>query len=140
MYNSEVRASWKPLTKIDKFNVRDTGGAISINDMVKENGGAVAIENIVNFVTCNVYNDKIKDGNTEYTNYFLMDDGGNLYYSSSETLASDIEAITEILSDDERAVATFSIVVRELPSKTQRQGFMKATLKAIVYADGEVES
>lgn len=139
MYKSEIIHSWRNLSKIEKFNIRDTSGAIGINDLVNENDGKIVIEGINNFVKTHVFNDMVKDGNSEYDNYFLIDKDGTAYYTSSETLASDLESITDIMDDDDRKVDSFSIIVKVFPSKNQRQGFMKASLKAIVYEDGEIE-
>lgn len=138
MYKSTIQHSWRQLSTIEKFNLRDTSGAVGINDLVKKGGGVATIENIVNTAVCAVHNDQVKPGNsTDYTNYYLIDSDGVSYYTSSETLYSDIDAIVDLMADEDREVAAFSIVVKEFPSKTQQQGFMKASLKAIIYTDGE---
>ena len=139
-YRSEIISSARPLSTIEKFNLRDTSGAVGINDAVQKNGGKFQIDGVCNLVVTSVHNDKVKDGNsTDYENYFLMDVDGIGYYTSSETLFSDLEAIFELIEECERKVASVYIIVKEFPSKSQRQGFMKATLKAIVYEDGEIE-
>ena len=139
MYKAEVVNSWKPLSTVEKFNLRDTSSAIGINALCEENGGKFEFENIVNTATVHVHNDKVKEGNsTDYDNFYLLDSDGVAYYTSSETLISDIEAITELVDDEDKLVAGFTIIVKILPSKTQRQGFMKASLKAIIYETGEV--
>lgn len=143
-YSSVIERSFRPMTTIQKFNVRDTSGSIGINDMVKENDGVFAIEGIVNVCVCNVHNDMVKDeANVDYKNYFLIDKAGSQYYTSSETLFDDIVAICNLISEAEKEsgkkIEAFSIVVREFPSKKQRQGFMKANLKSIIYEGGEIE-
>lgn len=139
MYKAEVVNSWKPLSTVEKFNLRDTSSAIGINALCEENGGKIVIENIVNTATVKVHNDKVKEGNsTDYENFYVIDSDGIAYYTSSETLVNDIDAITDMVDDEEKPVVGFSIIVKILPSKTQRQGFMKASLKAIIYESGEV--
>ena len=139
-YRSEIISSAMPLSTIEKFNLSDTSGAVGINDAVQKNGGAFLIEGVCNLVVTSVHNDKVKEGNsTDYENYFLLDLDGVAYYTSSETLFSDLERIFELIDDSDRKVASVSIIVKEFPSKSQRQGFMKATLKSIVYEDGTVE-
>ena len=139
-YRSEIISSARPLSTIEKFNLRDTSGAVGINDAVQKNGGELQIDGICNLVVTSVHNDKVKEGNsTDYENYFLLDVDGIGYYTSSETLFSDLEAIFKLIEESELKVACVSIIVKEFPSKSQRQGFMKATLKSIVYEDGTVE-
>ena len=139
-YRSEIISSARPLSTIEKFNLRDTSGAVGINDAVQKNGGTFLIEGVCNLVVTSVHNDNVKEGNsTDYENYFLLDTDGVGYYTSSETLFSDLEAIFKLIEESERKVASVSITVKEFPSKSQRQGFMKATLKAIIYEDGEIE-
>lgn len=137
MYKAEVVNSWKPLSTIEKFNLRDTSSAIGINALCEENGGRIEIENIVNTATVKVHNDKVKEGNsTDYENFYVIDSDGIAYYTSSETLIGDIDAITDLVDDEydeENPAVAFSIIVKILPSKSQRQGFMKASLKAIIY-------
>ena len=94
----------------------------------------------MNTATVSVHNDKVKEGNsTDYENFYLIDADGLAYYTSSETLISDIEAITNLIMDEEKPVVGFSVIVKVLPSKNQRQGFMKASLKSIIYDSGEIE-
>lgn len=143
-YSSVIEHSFRPMTTIQKFNVRDTSGAIGINDMVQENNGVFDIDGIVNVCVCNVHNDMVQDeANVDYKNYFLIDKDGSQYYTSSDTLFDDIVAICNLITESEKEtgkkIEAFSIVVKEFPSKKQRQGFMKANLKAIIYEDGEVE-
>lgn len=139
MYKAEVVNSWKPLSTVEKFNLRDTSSAIGINALCEENGGRVEIANIVNTATVQVHNDRVKEGNsTDYENFYVIDSDGMAYYTSSETLVSDIEAITDLVNQEDKPVAGFSIIVKVVPSKSQRQGFMKASLKAIIYETGEV--
>lgn len=139
MYKAEVVNSWKPLSTVEKFNLRDTSSAIGINALCEENGGRLEIENIVNTATVQIHNDKVKEGNsTDYENFYVIDSDGTAYYTSSETLVSDIEAITDLANQEDKRVVGFSIIVKVLPSKSQRQGFMKASLKAIIYESGEV--
>lgn len=139
MYKAEVVNSWKPLSTVEKFNLRDTSSAVGINALCEENGGKFEIENIINTATVQIHNDKVKEGNsTDYENFYVIDSDGIAYYTSSETLVSDIEAITDLVNQEEKPVVGFSIIVKVLPSKSQRQGFMKASLKAIIYESGEV--
>lgn len=143
-YTSVIEHSFRPMTTIQKFNVRDTSGAIGINDMVQENNGVFDIDSIVNVCVCNVHNDMVQDeANVDYKNYFLIDKDGSRYYTSSDTLFDDIMAICNLITESEKetgkTIEAFSIVVKQFPSKKQRQGFMKANLKAIIYEGGEIE-
>lgn len=143
-YSSVIEHSFRPMTTIQKFNVRDTSGAVGINDMVHENNGVFDIDSIVNVCVCNVHNDMVQDeNNIDYKNYFLLDKDGSQYYTSSATLFEDIVAICNLITESEKEtgkkIEAFSIVVKEFPSKKQRQGFMKANLKAIIYEGGEIE-
>lgn len=144
MYKSDVVKNFRPMSTIERFNVRDTSGAMGINEMLKANGGALDIEMVKNFITCEVHNDAISRGDKDYINHFLVTAEGEMYYTSSDTLAQDIEAICELVSDCEvesgKKVEAFSIRVKEYPSKNNQQGFMKASLKAIIYEGGEIES
>ena len=144
MYKSNVVRNFRPLSTIERFNVRDTSGAMGINEMLRENGGALDIEMVKNFITCEVHNDAISRGDKDYINHFLVTADGEMLYTSSDTLAQDIQAICELVSECEeengKKVEAFSIRVKEYPSKNNQQGFMKATLKAIIYEGGEIES
>lgn len=144
MYKSDVVKNFRPLSTIERFNVRDTSGAMGINEMLKANDGALDIEMVKNFITCEVHNDAVSRGDKDYINYFLITAESEMFYTSSDTLAQDIEAICELVSDCEaesgKKVEAFSIRVKEYPSKNNQQGFMKASLKAIIYEGGEIES
>lgn len=144
MYKSDVVKNFRPLSTIERFNVRDTSGAMGINEMLKANGGALDIEMVTNFITCEVHNDAISLGDKDYINHFLVTAEGEMYYTSSDTLAQDIDAICDLVTDCEvdsgKKVKAFSIRVKEYPSKNNPQGFMKASLKAIIYEGGEIES
>jgi hypothetical protein len=144
MYKSDVVKNFRPMSTIERFNVRDTSGAMGINEMLKANGGVLDIEMVKNYITCEVHNDAILRGDKDYINHFLVTEDGEMYYTSSDTLAQDIDAICELVSDCEaesgKNVEAFSIRVKEYPSKNNQQGFMKASLKAIIYEGGEIES
>lgn len=144
MYKSDVVRNFRPLSTIERFNVRDTSGAMGINEMLKANGGELDIEMVKNFITCAVHNDAISRGDKDYINHFLVTAEGDMYYTSSDTLAQDIDAICDLVTDCEvesgKKVEAFSIRVKEYPSKNNQQGFMKASLKAIIYEGGEIES
>ena len=144
MYKSNVVRNFRQLSTIERFNVRDTSGAMGINEMLKANGGALDIEMVKNFITCEVHNDANSRGDKDYINHFLVTADGEMLYTSSDTLAGDIEAICELVDDCEaesgKKVEAFTIRVKEYPSKNNQQGFMKASLKAIIYEGGEIES
>lgn len=144
MYKSDIVKNFRPMSTIERFNVRDTSGAMGINEMLKANGGVLDIDMVKNFITCKVHNDAVSRGDKDYINYFLVTAESEMYHTSSDTLAEDIEAICELVSDCEaesgKKVEAFSIRVKEYPSKNNQQGFMKASLKAIIYEGGEIES
>lgn len=134
MYESKVVKSFKPLDICEKFACRDTAGATKLVDILDNNSGRFTINNVCNVVKTAVHNDRVKDDNKEYSNIFIMTADGDVYYSSSETLWSDLEGMIDVFSDEEQEVALFDISIIAVPSRNNQQAFLKARLIDVKYA------
>lgn len=133
MYESKVIKSFKELDICEKFACRDTAGAAKLVDLLDNNSGRFTINNVKNIVKTVVHNDKLKDDNKDYSNIFIMTDDGDVYYSSSETLWSDLEGMLDVFADEEGEVELFDIAVIAVPSKNNQQAFLKARLLDVKY-------
>lgn len=132
MYESKVVESFKELDICEKIACRDTAGATRLVDLL-ENAGRFTINNVRNVVKTEVHNDKLKDDNKDYSNIFIMTADGDIYYSSSETLWSDLEGMLEVFADEEEEVELFDIAVISVPSRNNQQAFLKARLLDVKY-------
>lgn len=133
MYESKVVKSFKNLDICEKFACRDTAGATKLVDLLDNNAGRFTINNVSNVVKTAVHNDKLKEDSKDYSNIFIMTAEGDVYYSSSETLWSDLEGMMEVFSDEEQEVEMFDIAVIAVPSKNNQQAFLKARLLDVKY-------
>lgn len=133
MYESKVVKSFKDLDICEKFACRDTAGATKLVDLLDNNSGRFTINNVRNVVKTVVHNDKLKDDNKDYSNIFIMTADGDVYYSSSETLWSDLEGMLEVFADEEEEVELFDIAVIAVPSRNNQQAFLKARLLDVKY-------
>lgn len=133
MYESKVVKSFKNLDICEKFACRDTAGAIKLVDLLDNNAGRFTINNVSNVVKTAVHNDKLKEDSRDYSNIFIMTEEGDVYYSSSETLWSDLEGMMEVFGDEEQEVELFDIAVIAVPSKNNQQAFLKARLLDVKY-------
>lgn len=133
MYESKVVKSFKDLDICEKFACRDTAGATKLVDLLDNNSGRFTINNVKNVVKTVVHNDKLKDDNKDYSNIFIMTEDGDVYYSSSETLWSDLEGMLEVFADEEEEVELFDIAVIAVPSRNNQQSFLKARLLDVKY-------
>lgn len=133
MYESKVLESFKELNICEKFACRDTAGATKLVDLLDNNAGRFTINNVANVVKTAVHNDKLKDGNKDYSNIFIMTADGDVYYSSSETLWSDLDGMMDVFADEEREVEMFDISVIAVPSRNNQQAFLKARLLDVKY-------
>ena len=133
MYESKVIKSFKELDICEKFACRDTAGATKLVDLLDNNAGRFTINNVRNVVKTAVHNDKLKDDNKEYSNIFIMTADGDVYYSSSETLWSDLDGMLEVFADEEEEVELFDIAVIAVPSRNNQQAFLKARLLDVKY-------
>lgn len=133
MYESKVIKSFKDLDICEKFACRDTAGATKLVYLLDNNAGRFTINNVRNVVKTKVHNDKLKDDNKDYSNIFIMTADGDVYYSSSETLWSDLEGMLEVFADEEEEVELFDIAVIAVPSKNNQQPFIKARLLDVKY-------
>lgn len=133
MYESKVVKSFKNLDICEKFACRDTAGATKLVDLLDNNAGRFTINNVSNVVKTAVHNDKLKEDSKDYSNIFIMTAEGDVYYSSSETLWSDLEGMLEVFTDEEQEVELFDIAVIAVPSKNNQQAFLKARLLDVKY-------
>ena len=133
MYESKVVKSFMDLDICEKFACRDTAGATKLVDLLDNNSGRFTISNIRNIVKTVVHNDKLKDDNKDYSNIFIMTEDGDVYYSSSETLWSDLDGMLEVFADEEEEVELFDIAVIAVPSRNNQQAFLKARLLDVKY-------
>lgn len=132
MYESKVVESFKELDICEKFACRDTAGAIKLVDLL-DNAGRFTINNVTNVVKTAVHNDRLKDDNKDYSNIFIMTADGDVYYSSSETLWSDLDGMMDVFADEEQEVEMFDISVIAVPSRNNQQAFLKARLLDVKY-------
>lgn len=133
MYESKVVKSFKNLDICEKFACRDTAGATKLVDLLDNNSGRFTINNVTNVVKTAVHNDMVNNDKKDYSNIFIMTAEGDVYYSSSETLWSDLEGMMEVFSDEEQEVELFDIAVIAVPSKNNQQAFLKARLLDVKY-------
>lgn len=133
MYESKVVESFKNLDICEKFACRDTAGAVRLVDLLDNNAGRFTINNVSNVVKTAVHNDKLKEDSRDYSNIFIMTAEGDVYYSSSETLWSDLQGMMEVFGDEEQEVELFDIAVIAVPSKNNQQAFLKARLLDVKY-------
>ena len=133
MYESKVVKSFKNLNICEKFACRDTAGAVKLVDLLDNNAGRFTINNVSNVVKTAVHNDKLKEDSRDYSNIFIMTAEGDVYYSSSETLWSDLEGMMEVFGGEEQEVELFDIAVIAVPSKNNQQAFLKARLLDVKY-------
>lgn len=133
MYESKVVKSFKELDICEKFACRDTAGATKLVDLLDNNAGRFTINNVTNVVRTDVHNDRLKDGNKDYSNIFIMTADGDAYYSSSETLWCDLDGMMDVFADDEQEVEMFDISVIGVPSRNNQQPFLKARLLDVKY-------
>lgn len=133
MYESKVVESFKDLSICEKFACRDTAGASKLVDLLDNNAGRFTINDVTNIVKTSVHNDKLKDENKDYSNIFIMTAGGDVYYSSSETLWSDLSGMMDVFADEEQEVEMFDISVIAVPSRNNQQAFLKARLLDVKY-------
>lgn len=133
MYESKVVESFKDLDICEKFACRDTAGATKLVDLLDKNAGRFIINNVTNVVKTSVHNDMLKDENKDYSNIFIMAADGDVYYSSSETLWSDLDGMMNVFADEEQEVEMFDISVIAVPSRNNQQAFLKARLLGVKY-------
>lgn len=98
-----------------------------------KNAGRFTINNVTNVVKTAVHNDNLNDDSKDYSNIFIMTAEGDMYYSSSETLWSDLEGMLEVFADEEEEVELFDIAVIAVPSRNNQQAFLKARLLDVKY-------
>ena len=132
-YESKISDFFKPLKINEKFAVRDTAGAVKLMERLDSENGRVTILNVTNVVKTEVHNDKVKSGDTDYINVFIMTEEGDVFYSSSATLWDDLKAMVEIIKEESEEVYSFDISVIVVPSKNNVQGFIKAKLLDVRY-------
>lgn len=133
MYESKVINSFKELNICEKFACRDTAGATKLVNLLEKNAGRFTINNVTNVVKTAVHNDNLNDDSKDYSNIFIMTAEGDMYYSSSETLWSDLEGMLEVFADEEEEVELFDIAVIAVPSRNNQQAFLKARLLDVKY-------
>lgn len=133
MYESKVTKSFKNLDICEKFACRDTAGATKLVDLLDNNSGRFTINNVTNVVKTAVHNDMVNNDKKDYSNIFIMTAEGDVYYSSSETLWSDLEGMLEVFADEEQEVELFDIAVIAVPSRKNQQAFLKARLLDVKY-------
>lgn len=133
MYESKVVKSFKEINICEKFACRDTAGATKLVGLLDNNAGRFTINNVTNVVKTAVHNDRLKDDNKDYNNIFIMTADGDVYYSSSETLWSDLDGMLDVFAEEEREVEMFDISVIAVSSRNNQQAFLKARLLDVKY-------
>ena len=114
-YEVTIKESSKELTARDRIRLKDTTGAIPLNDMVK-NGESVVIEPVA-YVVLDVHNDKAKD-DKDYNQYLIEDASGDIYITGSSSLWEAFKGIFDEL--DKEGETGWSIKVYGLPSKNYK--------------------
>lgn len=109
MFRAEIIDASKELSTKEKVMLKDTTGAIKLDDATKE--GDVII-NPVMYAVLKIENDK--SDNPEYYNYIIVDADGTKYVTGSTSFWN---SFTDIISEMSGSGEEYSIRVYRRPSK-----------------------
>lgn len=90
----EILDSFRNLSPIDKIRLKDTSGAMSINDAVKENGSFEL--SFVNAIKMHIENEQLPKARQKYDALFFVDETGKMYTTGSTVVS---ENVKDILAD-----------------------------------------
>lgn len=126
-YNVEiVESSRQNMTARERLMLKDTSGAKSLNDLVKDDEGLVITP--IDYAVLNIHNDNAKDGqNKDFTNYLILDNNGERYITGSESFWESFKDIWDEMMADGTGEA-FDIKVYTLPSKNYNGSFITCSI------------
>ena len=97
MYNAEVKESYKALTAKERIAIKDTTGAIRLDEATMES--EIEIKPI-NWAVLAIHNDKAED--KDYETYVVIDESGLRYITGSKSFWASFRAIfDEMQSENE---------------------------------------
>lgn len=116
-YTATITESSREFTAKERVMYKDLQNAESMVDFAKAaiENGAKAIISVKDWAVINIHNEATED--VDYTNYLLIDDNGNKYYTGSASLwNSFINIYSEMKDSDEE----WAIELNLLPSKNYK--------------------
>lgn len=122
-----VESSKKDLTARERIMLKDTSGAQSLNELVHDETGIVITP--VAYAVLDIHNAKATGGDTDYSQYLVLDKDGERYITGSDSF---FEAFSDIWADmageDGNPIEEYSIRVYSLPSKNFAGRFLTCSI------------
>ena len=116
-YTATITESSRDFTAKERVMFKDLGNAVSMIDFAKsaiEQGGKAIIE-VHDYAVISIHNEATDD--VDYTNYLLIDNASNKYYTGSQSFwNSFINIYNEMKDSDEE----WGIELNLLPSKNYK--------------------
>lgn len=116
-YSASITESSREFTAKERVMFKDLQNADSMIDFAKaaiENGGKAIID-VVDYAVISIHNDATED--KDYTNYLVIDDKGNKYYTGSQSFWNSFLNIYKEMKDSDEA---WAIELNLLPSKNYK--------------------
>lgn len=109
------------LTAKEKIRIKDFTSFPKVDELLKRD----TLFKPVNMITLDVHNESSE--NTDYKVYVIVIDVGDMYYTSSDSLA---ESLTDILGEYEQleSEGEWGVKIEEFKSKSNTGSFYKAVL------------
>lgn len=116
-YSASITESSREFTAKERVMFKDLQNAESMIDFAKaaiENGGKAIID-VIDYAVISIHNDATED--KDYTNYLVIDDKGNKYYTGSQSFWNSFLNIYNEMKDSDEP---WAIELNLLPSKNYK--------------------
>lgn len=116
-YTATITEASRELSPKERVMFKDLGNAESLIDVAKSavENGTKAIITVKDYAIINVHNEKADD--VDYTNYLLVDDNNNKYYTGSTSFWNSFKNIYDEMKDSDEE---WAIQLNLLPSKNYK--------------------
>lgn len=116
-YTATITEASRELSPKERVMFKDLGNAESLIDVAKAaaENGTKAIITVKDYAIINVHNEKADD--VDYTNYLLVDDNNNKYYTGSTSFWNSFKNIYDEMKDSDEE---WAIQLNLLPSKNYK--------------------
>lgn len=116
-YLATITEASRELSAKERVMFKDLGNATQMVDFAKscmEQGGKAIIE-VADYAVVSIHNETTED--VDYTNYLLIDKGGNKYYTGSQSFWNSFMNIYNEMKDSDEE---WGIELNLLPSKNYK--------------------
>lgn len=116
-YTATIIESSRDFSAKERVMFKDLGNAESMIDYARaamEQGGKATID-VADFAVISIHNEATED--VDYTNYLLIDNNGNKYYTGSESFWNSFKNIYNEMKDSDEE---WGIELNLLPSKNYK--------------------